>query len=439
MLRPLSLGFRRRRAVSTMIGGLIILTLILTGVTGMVFVSQQYDQYQQTVNKMGRYQSQDVSERLVINSPGLTIVTSNKTIPGWGAGCTTTYNCYSISISNVGGVAVQITRIYINSTGPAGSGCSSPNPQPTTHNPQPCVLNPTSTIAPYAFNQANQFINAGEVNHGVLLALPLNLAGYPTVTLPNPTPAVPQNSIVIATSRGNVFSFQWPIQLQIFGQSQSAFSSGVMKVAYLKITSSGYDSKNEPGPVAGGSGGTGGTAYCHKEALQNYPAASNYAEKLTFPSGVLVTGTTLYFLNPWVTNTILGSTINVGQSAETQMYIYTYVINTGNKSYVPTAGSIDLTWYSADHLNGILLGVYYKGTYYPAASAPSITPTTSYYAIYKMDVMKLQTSIPSGTSVMFWGDASITNWTGTGTTHDQNYFSATLLVSGLWIRSGCTP
>ena len=75
MLRPLVLGFRRRHAVSTIIGGLIILTLILTGVTGMVFVSQQYDQYQQAVNQKGQYESRQLSENLVINSPGMTIVT----------------------------------------------------------------------------------------------------------------------------------------------------------------------------------------------------------------------------------------------------------------------------------------------------------------------------------------------------------------------------
>ena len=182
MLRPLVLGFRRRHAVSTIIGGLIILTLILTGVTGMVFVSQQYDQYQQTVNQKGQYESRQLSENLVINSPGMTIVTSTST--GWGSGCTTTYNCYNVSISNLGGVGVQIMRIYINST---GSGCIY---NPPTNYEQPCILNPTSTIANYAFNQANQFLNPGEVNHGVLLALPIK------VILPNPTPASPLNTIL---------------------------------------------------------------------------------------------------------------------------------------------------------------------------------------------------------------------------------------------------
>ncbi len=440
MLRPLILGFRRRHAVSTMIGGLIVLSLILTALGTTVFVSQQYNQYQQLVKKMGQQDSQQFSEKLVINSPGLTILTS-ATISGWGSGCTTTYNCYNMSLSNLGGVGVQVARIYINSTGPAGSGCSSPNPAP-------CILNPTSTIAPYAFNQANRFLNPGEVNHAVVLALPF------AVTLPDPSPAFPQNSILIATSRGNVFSFQWPVPLQVFGQSQSAFSSGIMKVAYQSI-SGGYDSKNEPG--ISGTSRTGGLTYCHKEPLQNYPAASNYAEALTGMTGGTVTGTvtgnTLYFVNPWVTYVssyagVLGSTINSGRTAKTQMYIYVNIINTGQTAYTPTAGSIDLGWYSANHLDGTLLGVYYEGAFYPAvafggaANAPRITPSTNYYAIYKMNYMKLTNppssslgAMPSG-SVMLWGDASITNGSGSnpGNAEDQSYFSATVLLSGFWVR-----
>jgi hypothetical protein len=408
-----------------MIGGLIILSLILTALGTMVFVSQQYDQYQQLVKRVGQYDSQQLSESLVINSPGLTILTSPPS-SGWGSSCTTTYNCYNISISNVGGVGVQIARIYINSTGTAGSGCSSPNPQP-------CILTPTSTIASYAFNRANQFVNPGEVNHAVLFALPF--------ALPDPSPAVPQNSILIATSRGNVFSFQWPVPLQVFGQSGSAFSSGNMKVAYQSI-SGGYDSKNEPG--VGGSG-TSATGYCHKESLQNYPAASNYAEELTGITGVGVTGNALYFVSPWVTNTILTSTIN----GATQMYIYILVTNTGKTPYTPIAGSIDLTWYGSNHLDGTLLGVYYKGTFYSTASAPSypnlITQSTSYYAIYKINqaTTKYGNPLPQGaiTAAMFWGDASINDWAGSCSSscswESYGYYSATMLVAGLWIRAGC--
>ena len=268
MFRVLFFRFSRRRAVSTIIGGLIILTLILTALVTMVFVSQQYDQYQQSVSYMGQYDSQRLSEKLVFDSPGLTVLTSAN-VPGWGSGCTTTYNCYGMTVSNLGGVGVQIVRIYINSTGPKGSGCSSPNPQP-------CILNPTLTITSYAFNQANQFINPGEVNHVVMLALPI------AVTLPNPTPAFEENSIVIATGRGNMFSFQWPIRLQVYGQSNSAFSSGIMEVAY---TGSGcLIARRSPDTVAAGAT----TGYCHKEPAGT---GTGYAQKLTGITGGLGVGT----------------------------------------------------------------------------------------------------------------------------------------------------
>jgi hypothetical protein len=388
----------------------------------MVFVSQQYDQYQGVIKKMGQYENQQLSESLVINSPGMTILTS-ASIPSWGSGCTTTYNCYNIIISNVGSVGVQITRIYINSTGPAGSGCSYSASSP---NPQPCILNPTSTIAAYAFNQANQFINPGEANHAVQIALPNTAPNI--VILPDPTPAFPQNSILIATGRGNVFSFQWPVPLQTFGQSQSAFSSGIMKVAYTGTD----NSANEPSFT----GNQPGSQYCHTEPSEPYPAGADYAEKLAG-----ISGNTLYFVNPWITDGILD---DVAINFNTVLYIYVNVINTGQTSYVPSSGSIDLGWYSANHLDGTLIGVYYENTFYsPSATAPKITPTTSYYAIYQIQKSntKLQND-PSNfsgdnlNSVMFWGDASITDWSGT-TAENSNYFSATVLLSGLWIRSGC--
>ena len=87
---------------------------------------------------MSQFSNQRLSEYLAFNSPGLTLLTS-ATVPGWGSGCGIggTYNCYGMTMSNLGDVGVQIVRIYINST---GSGCSSPNPQP-------CILNPTLGIA----------------------------------------------------------------------------------------------------------------------------------------------------------------------------------------------------------------------------------------------------------------------------------------------------
>ena len=409
---------RQRRAISTMIGGVIVLSLLLTALGSMLLVTQQYDQYEQTVNRMAQYRNQQLSEDLVATSPGLTMVTS-AIIPGWGIGCGTTagtgttYICYNATISNLGTVGVQITRIYLNSTGTAGSGCSSPNPAP-------CILNPSSAIGPYAFEEASEFLNPGEANHAVLFALPCTSVTS-CITLPDPNPAFPQNSILIATSRGNVFSFQWPFQVSVFGQSQSAYSSGNMEVAYQGT----YNSENEP------SFGGKGTGYCHTESSAPYPAAVGYAQELTGITGVGVTGNTLYFVNPWITSTIMQS----ANSGSTTVYIYVFVVNTGTTSYTPTAGTIDLTWYGSNHIDGYLLGVYYNGAFF--AISPSIPPGASYYAIFKITIFTIGndpwTVQPGSPSVMFWGGASITNGSGKNN-ENQNFFSGTLLPSGLWER-----
>jgi hypothetical protein len=420
---------------------MIVLSLLLTALGTMVFVTQQYDQYEQTVNRMAQYHNQQGSEDLVAISPGLAVV--NSTISGWGSGCdgsgVNKYNCYDATISNLGTVGVQITRIYVNSTGIAGSGCSSPNPAP-------CILNPTSTISPYAFNQANELLNPGEANHTVLMALPIGVGlPHPTTgSTSGSTGGFPANSIVIVTSRGNLFSFQWPFQVSVFGQSQSAFSTGNMKVAYTGT----FDSKNEPGPIATGSGGSNsgtGSGYCHTESSAPYPAGPGYAEKLTGITGYGDSGV-LWFLNPWITGGNSQAIMNSAETGATTLYIYVLVINTGTTSYNPTAGTIDLTWYGSNHIDGPLIGVYYNGNF---ATSPSIAPGSFYYAIFEIK----QSSVGIFTigypppqdgqnSVMFWGAASITNALGSSA-EGNTFFSGTILVSGLWIRyetqsGGCT-
>jgi hypothetical protein len=417
---------RRRRAVSTLIGGVIVLSLLLTALGTMVFVTQQYDQYEQTVNRVAQYRNQQVSEDLVAISPGLAVV--NSTISGWGSGCdgsgVNKYNCYDATISNLGTVGVQITRIYVNSTGIAGSGCSSPNPTP-------CILNPTSTIGPYAFEEATEFLNPGEANHTVMMALPIGV-GLPdptTGSTSGSTGGFPENSIVIVTSRGNLFSFQWPFQVSVFGQSQSAFSTGNMKVAYTGT----FDSAKEI--AAGGSGGTG---YCHTESSEPYPAGPGYAEKLTGVTGYGDSGV-LWFLNPWITGGNSQAIMNSVETGVTTLYIYVVVINTGTTSYNPTAGTIDLTWYGSNHIDGPLIGVYYNGNF---ATSPSIAPGSYYYAIFEIKqsskavgVFTIGNPPPQDgqNSVMFWGAASITNALGSSA-EGNTFFSGSILVSGLWIR-----
>jgi hypothetical protein len=210
-----------------------------------------------------------------------------------------------------------------------------------------------------------------------------------------------------------------------------------MKVAYVGYNGGGYSSSNEPAFT----GGKATSTYCHTETGETVTGIHGVGGK-----GVGVSGNTLYFVYPWITDTILESAAGDGTvafqnssdipstSAYTQMYAYVLVINTGQYSYTPSAGSIDLPWYSADHLDGPLIGVYYKATFYPATSAPTITPSTSYYAIYEITTHYV-TNNPSS-AVMFWGDASVTDGSGSNA-EDSTYFSGTVLVPGLWIRTSC--
>ena len=338
-----------------------------------------------------------------------------------------------MTVSNLGGVGVQVVRIYINST---GSGCTSL-----------CVLNPTSTITNYGFNQVNSFLNAGEVNHWLILALPGNVA------LPNSP--FSKNTISLVTSRGNVFSFQWPFQNLVGGQSQSAFSAGIMKVAYQYSQSAayGYDSMNEWGPVTAGSGGTETSEYCHHEPEQPYQAPPTYAEKLAMNSTF-----TLWFVNPWVTQDIINSAETNGLKVNghpswpsnlTTLYIYVNITNVGSVPFAIKGGSIDLTWYSFNWIDANLIGYYQgapPGAFYPAGSTHTVAPGASFYAIFKVvkvclgksscDVGASSTGTwppPNGESVMFMGSASLTSNSG-----DTTFVAGVALLPGLWIRSSCS-
>jgi hypothetical protein len=449
MFRVLFLRVSRRRAVGTLIGGLIILTLILTALGMMIFVSQQYDQYQQAVNEMGQYQDRSGLENLQIIYPGLLLVGS-ATIPGWGSGCTTTYNCYNLTISNLSGVGIQIVRIYINSS---LSGCIY---NAAKQIEQPCVLNPSGSITPYTFNQANQFINAGEADHFVLLALPSSVL--------LPSLLYSQNTVFIATSRGNVFSFQWPLPLEIFGgQSQAAFSTGIIKVAYQDISAAGTGLCSPPSNTtqAGTSSGSGcdsskdysrnyGGAstwptapYCHNEPEQGYVAPTNYAEQLTGITGVSgMKGTTLTFVNPWITLEILENARTDAGTPTTELYIYINITNVGSSPYVVAGGTLDLTYSGSTHIDGTLIGIYYNATgtktgpfWYLATAGQTqkVAVGKSFYAIFQITQVQVTLSNFVG-SAMYWGSLSLTNnIEGTG------FVGGVGLSSGFWIRYNWNP
>ena len=140
------------------------------------------------------------------------------------------------------------------------------------------------------------------------------------------------------------------------------------------------------------------------------------------------------------------STVAILDSAyngATTLYFYVIMVNTGNTAYSPTAGTIDLTWFASNHIDGSLFGVYYNGKFYSGSTSPSINSLSIpagafYYAIFKIDyggTPIFMLNNPPTHSVMFWGAASITNVGTSGTSaEDQSFYSGTILSSGLWIR-----
>jgi hypothetical protein len=177
-----------------MIGGVIVLSLFITAFVAMILVTQYYDSYQQTVNKMKQIDLNRFSENL----RGIRLVKHSGTVSCTGT--TGECNKYTMTISDLtvnGSVNVgfQIARVYVNTTQPAQpTGCA------TT-----CILNPSRTSdlpAQYTFDGYASYVNPGEFQHNVTLWLPSS------ITLPESTSAM--NTITIVTTRGRQFSFPWP-------------------------------------------------------------------------------------------------------------------------------------------------------------------------------------------------------------------------------------
>ncbi len=100
-----------RKAVSSMIGGIIILTLFLSALSMMVFISQQYDTYQSTVESMNQKDIGAFSENLAVGKdayPGLEFLGNQTTIDQ------TTVNIisYGLFVSNSGNRHADCKNLY---------------------------------------------------------------------------------------------------------------------------------------------------------------------------------------------------------------------------------------------------------------------------------------------------------------------------------------
>ena len=196
----------RRRAVSTMIGGMIVLGLFLSAIAAMILLSYEFDSYQTTVNKMQQADSERFAENIQPTPPAVSPGEAFS-IPCAGS---QTCNNYTMTLTNLG-IGLQIARIYINSS--KSPGCTSI-----------CVLDPSTSASPSSFRAADRYINPSE-SKSISLWLPGNPSPGANITLPADEFGL--NTIMIVTTRGRVFAFQWPLP--------------------------------PPGPGAGGVGGGGGT------------------------------------------------------------------------------------------------------------------------------------------------------------------------------------
>jgi len=384
----------RRRALSSVIGGIIILALFLVALTALLVVNQQYDAYQDLAEKMSQKNIDRSSESLVAVYPGLK--------PTNCGSCN--LNQYNMSISNQGGVGAQIIQIYINSTAepsqPTQPGCSTGGP---------CVLSPSkANFVGMRFALNDSYIGAGEFNHIVRLWLPQTMA-LPNVTL------TPSNSIWVVTSRGRVFSFSWPLPPGGQGSAGTgtpvSIQTGSMKIAYNGTYNSLSDS-------------------CHKESRTTLPARRGG-------------GTTLSFINPWITPTILEATntvVNLADPTPTQtLYVSVYTANTLSTPITFSWGQMVILTARSDpnakqfFVGGSYVGIVLKNTFYPYGQAVAIQPGDDFYLIFKM-IYRNYGGPASGSGDLFTGTATMNNAYSTQA-EDSSFKSFVIFLDGLYVRN----
>ncbi len=383
-----------RRAVSNMISGIIVLALFLIALGAMVAFTQQFDTYQSTVDSMSQLDINRNAEKIQPVYPGLK--------GGFQASGCSTCNQYNMSLANIGNIAVQLARIYINSTAQP-PGCTPTN----TKIKSLCILTPQSSPTPFGFDSYDSYINPGETNHIVRLWLPQ------TVTLPNVT-LTPSNSIWIVTNRGRVFSFNWPFPPAGQGVpgagSPPTIYAGVMAVAYNGTDNSASDA-------------------CHTEKGTTLPAGG--------------ASTTLHYVNPWITSTVMSDLA----AGSTDLYVAVYSSNSlsvpvtfswgGMVILTADAASSSKPWY----IGGPYVGIVYNqsGVRHFAARGTNvaINPGNDYYLIFQITQQNLSPKTPTPPGDSFSGTAAMNNGYG-ASGEDASFRQIDVFLNGLYVRTGCT-
>jgi hypothetical protein len=167
--------------MSTVFGGLFFVILILMAFNVMLWSFIQYNAYNQVVTSAGMRNQQAMSENLVFNAPGASGFSGNN---------------FNITVSNQGGVAVTLARIYVSNLSPTNSA--------QCQGAALCTINPPpSSMYFTGGNIAEGQLNHVVTIHGITIG---DGSGY---------------QVVLATTRGRQFSFYYPWPVNAGGASNS--------------------------------------------------------------------------------------------------------------------------------------------------------------------------------------------------------------------------
>jgi hypothetical protein len=388
--------------------------------TSMVAVNRDW---QQDVAASNEYARQRLGEGLVI---------SNATISG---------AIVTLTFKNMGSIVAYVHHVWVTSVPPDSSIHESfplgslvvPPGGTVPHDLDVPAIDSTKT---YDFKAVTTRGNVAQIRYplsststtssGTTMSTTVSTTSYTTVSTTSYTTVSTTSSTTVSTTSYTTVSTT----------SSTTVSTTVSTTSYTTVSTTSYTTvsttsyttisttNNSPDMISG----TLMVAYQAKDA-QGYDSASDSCHQevrivLTGISG-LQTGSSLSFVNPWLTNAVLTS----AQGSHTTMYYLVNATNTKNTSIVASAGTIDLTWYGSNHITGPLFGVYYLGHFYTPGSAPAITAGSKFYAIFKIDRIELS-GFPG--NVFFIGSAAITN-----NVPGATYYSAQLAIDGLWVRSSC--
>ena len=170
---------RAKKGMSTIFGALFFVILILMGFNLMLWNFAQFDAYNRVITTMGLSDQQRSAEALTFNPPGIM----------------NTGSPFNFTVNNIGGVTSTIARIYVQNLAPlnVGSPC-----QGATG----CIADPNGSTT---FNNPN--VKNGESFHLVkVTGIAIDNSGY---------------RIIVATTRGNQFSFYFPWPSNLGGGSNS--------------------------------------------------------------------------------------------------------------------------------------------------------------------------------------------------------------------------